>query len=144
MRAAQQRGAVILGLHIESVSRNWEVTIDAQRNEAANAYWEQGGKENIAAFLAFVYRASGGSRQIEVPAPAPGLTAGIYHPRASRGFTRLDEYLAWYQVGPQRPLVGILFYQTNYKLRDLAHIDALVAALEKRGIGAVVREVTVP
>ena len=141
VQAASQRGAVILGLHIESVSRSWDVTIDAQRNEAANAYWEQGGKENIAAFLAFVYRASGGSRRIEVPPAVPGLTAGIYHPRAGRGFTRLDEYLAWYRaegrIGPQSPLVGILFYQTNYKLRDLAHIDALVEALEKWGIGAV-------
>ena len=35
------------------------------------------------------------------------------------------------------PLAGILFYQTNYKVHDLEHIDALIAALEKRGIGAV-------
>ena len=69
------------------------------------------------------------------------IVKGIYHPRADKPFESLNDYLAWYRaqrlVPESAPLAGILFYQTNYKVRDLEHIDALIAALEKRGIGAV-------
>jgi cobaltochelatase CobN len=34
-------------------------------------------------------------------------------------------------------LVGLTFFQSNYFYGDLEHIDALIAALEKRGIGVI-------
>ena len=73
--------------------------------------------------------------------PQQHVVKGIYHPRAEKPFESLNDYLAWYRaqrlVPEGAPLAGILFYQTNYKVHDLEHIDALIAALEKRGIGAV-------
>jgi cobaltochelatase CobN len=76
-----------------------------------------------------------------VAEPVSQAAAGIYHPKAGRAFASLDEYLAWYRsagaVKPDAALVGILFYSNNFKFNDLAAIDALVARLERAGVGAV-------
>ena len=78
---------------------------------------------------------------MEVPEPKSQLTAGIYHPRADHVFNSLPEYLSWYRAerrqSPGAPLVGITFYSNNYNFQDMAHIDALITAVENRGLGVV-------
>lgn len=144
VRRARARGALILGAPAQSVDAAWGFATDAAQNAIAQPYWEAGGADNLAGFLAFVVAASQraqGVVPIAVPPVRPAPAAGIYHPRAPQPFASLADYLRWYrQAGGLRadaPLVGISFYATSYRQRDLAHVDALIAALEHQGIGAV-------
>ena len=138
---AAAAGAAILAQPPDIAEHRWQVRPDAKASAEVYEYWNNGGIDNLSAFLAYCYRAGGGERRIVVPPPQQHVVKGIYHPRATRPFETLDEYLVWYRtqklVPDTAPLAGILFYQTNYKVHDLEHIDALVAALEKHGIGAV-------
>lgn len=149
VRAAQARGALLLASPAQTAEAAWGVTLDGARNATAQQYWEAGGADNLAASFAYavaqVQRARG-ETPLTVPALRPAPAAGIYHPRAPGPFATLREYLAWYDGargdhdGPARrrgPLVGLTFYATHYRQRDLAHVDALVDALEQRGIGVV-------
>lgn len=143
VRQARQRGALVLAAPAASAEAAWGIGMDAARNQAAEAYWSAGGADNLAGWLAWLVAAVRGEQAIAVPPPRPLPTAGIYHPRAAQPFATLKDYLAWYRGGgagglpAQAPLVGIAFYASNYRQQDLAHIDALIAALERQGIGAV-------
>ncbi|MDF3837041.1 cobaltochelatase subunit CobN, partial [Cupriavidus basilensis] len=143
VRQARQRGALVLAAPAASAEAAWNVGLDAARNQAAEAYWSAGGADNLAGWLAWTVAAVRGETAIAVPPPRPLPAAGIYHPRASQPFATLKDYLAWYRAGgsnglpPGAPLVGIAFYASNYRQQDLAHIDALIAALERQGVGAV-------
>ena len=138
---AAAAGAVIMAQPPDIAEHRWQVKPDAKASAYAYEYWSNGGVDNLSAFLAYCYKLGGGERPVAVPAPQQHVVKGIYHPRADRPFESLGDYLAWYRarrlVPDGAPLAGILFYQTNYKVHDLEHIDALIAALEKRGIGAV-------
>lgn len=148
VRQAAARGVLVFGAPAESVEAAWGP--GAAKRDAADAaqpYWEAGGVDNLAAFLALAVaarqRMQGLPAQdvIAVPAVRPAPAAGIYHPRAAQPFASLQDYLKWYRqagiVADGAPLVGIAFYATHYRQRDLAHIDALIAALERQGVGAV-------
>lgn len=144
VRQAAARGALVLGAPAESLEPAWALRMDAAQGAAARQYWEAGGVDNLAGFLAFAVAARQrmqGLPALDVPAVRPAPAAGIYHPRAAQPFGTLADYLAWYRrsgiVRNGAPLVGITFYATNYRQRDLAHIDTLIAALERQGVGAV-------
>ena len=140
IRTAYQRGALILAAPPESLSdRQWGIPLNQELNKQASAYWEHGGVENLVGFLAFLYRSAGGTRPIPVPPPTPQMSRGIYHPRSTAPFTDLKSYLEWYRtrMPATAPLVGITLYSNTWKSHDLAHIDALIETLEKRGMGAV-------
>ena len=139
---AHRRGAVILAAPPGTSSeREWNLKLDPKLCETASSYWQYGGVDNMTAFLAFVYRAAGGTHKFPVPPPVPQVSKGIYHPRSPQPFSSLSQYLDWYGrqaiVPKDAPLVGITMYSNNWKYHDLAHVDALIAGLEKRGIGAV-------
>ncbi|MGO4761667.1 cobaltochelatase subunit CobN [Cupriavidus sp. 2KB_3] len=148
VRQAAARGALVFGAPAESVDAAWGPgAAKRDASDAAQPYWEAGGVDNLAAFLALAVasrqRMQGLPAQdvIAVPAVRPAPAAGIYHPRAALPFASLQDYLKWYRqagiVGDGAPLVGIAFYATHYRQRDLAHIDALIAGLEHQGVGAV-------
>ncbi|PWK35368.1 cobaltochelatase CobN subunit [Cupriavidus plantarum] len=143
MRAAHARGALLLATPTPDAEAAWGVRVDAARNDAARQYWEAGGADNVAGFFAYASAQRGAA--IDVPAVRPAPAAGIYHPRATRPFESLDAYLAWYRdqgrpeggMPADAPLVALAFYATNYRQRDLAHIDTLIAALERQGVRVV-------
>lgn len=144
VRQAQARGALVSAVPSDVADAAWHIHTDAALNAAIQPYWEAGGVDNLAAALAVAVAArqrAAGVAPIAVPPVKPAPAAAIYHPRASQPFASLADYLRWYRPaahpGDDAPLVGISFYATNYRQRDLAHIDALVAALEQQGIGAV-------
>ena len=141
IKAARDRGARILVAPAGAGQRNWELTVDDKINAPVVQYWDHGGVENMTAFLAHVYTVAGGSRRLRVPPPVPQVDRGIYHPRAAAPFASLNDYLAWYRgqniLRADAPLVGLTFFSTNWKFHDLDHIDAFIAAFEKRGIGVV-------
>lgn len=66
------------------------------------------------------------------PPPAPLPEVGIYHPGAA---TVLDPE-TWRRRcwRPERATAGIVFYRAHWITRNLAPIDALVSALEARGL----------
>ncbi len=124
----------------EGAERHWNLRQDPALLQTAVEYWNYGGVENMARLLGFLYARLGGRPGVTVEPPERQLTSGVYHPRAPEPFASLEEYRHWYsaqRLAPaDAPRVGILFYHTNLKNRDMAHIDALIAALERRGLGA--------
>ena len=136
-----KRGVKVLTQWPEGAERHWGLRQDPTLLQAIVDYWEYGGVENMARMLAFLCARVAGVPGIQVEPPERELTAGIYHPRAAGQFASLDAYLSWYRaqriVPDDAPRVGILFYHTNLKNRDMRHIDALIAAVERHGLGAV-------
>jgi cobaltochelatase CobN len=139
VRPLLARGVKVLAHWPEGAERHWGLKQDPARLEAAVEYWTFGGAENMARLLAFLYTSVAEHAGVKVDPPERQLTAGIYHPRVAAPFASYEEYSRWYEhlVPPDSPKVGILFYHTNLKNRDMAHIDALIAALERHGMGAV-------
>ena len=157
VRQARERGALVLASPVEPAEAAWQGRVDSTLNAAVQPYWEAGGVDNLAGVLAVVVAAhqrAHGVAPIAVPPVRPAPAAGIYHPRAPQPFASLTDYLAWYRrMGQEKPegqeggharrlpadapLVGLAFYATSYRQRDLAHIDALIDALEQQGVGVV-------
>jgi cobaltochelatase CobN len=140
-RGALGRGARVVAHWAEGAERHWGLRQDSEVVGAMAEYWSYGGVENMARLLGFVYGRVAGRSGVVVEPPEKTLVAGIYHPRAKEPFASLGEYLAWYRkqglVGAEAPLGAVLFYHTNVKSRDLAHIDGLIGEMERRGLGAV-------
>jgi len=137
-RRAMGRGAKVLAHWPEPARRQADIEQDETLLATAVQYWVYGGAENIARCLAFLYVRLGGREDIPVEPPEPMVTVGIYHPEAPGPFVHRGEYLDWYRRSGTKPadspVVGVLFYHTYFKNRDLAHIDALIAAIEKHGM----------
>lgn len=141
IRPLLARGVKVLAHWPEGAERHWGLMQDLAQLQAAVEYWTFGGAENMARLLAFLHTRVAGRSGVNVDPPERQLTAGIYHPRAVSPFESYEAYSRWYteqhMVPPDAPKVGILFYHTNLKNRDMAHIDALIGALERHGLGAV-------
>lgn len=139
IRPLLERGVPVLAHWPEGAERHWGLKQDPVRLQAAVEYWTFGGAANMARLLAFLHTTVAGRPGVTVDPPERQLTAGIYHPRADEPFGSYEEYSRWYErlVPAEAPKVGILFYHTNLKNRDMAHIDAFIAALERHGLGAV-------
>jgi cobaltochelatase CobN len=98
---------------------------------AAHRLWQflvQGGIENAMQFLG--YGASLIGRDMEWREPRPLLRAGLYWPGATT--SSLAELRAHWQ--PDQPVAGIVFYRALVQAGQTAPIDALIAALQARGI----------
>ncbi|MGC8761509.1 MAG: cobaltochelatase subunit CobN [Bryobacteraceae bacterium] len=141
IRPLLARGVKVLAHWPEGAERYWGLKQDLAQLQAAVDYWNFGGVENMARLLAFLHTNIGGRPGVKVDPPERQLTTGIYHPRAAAPFESYEAYARWYAeqrlAPPDAPKVGILFYHTNLKTRDMAHIDALISALERHGLGAV-------
>ncbi|MBC7325992.1 MAG: cobaltochelatase subunit CobN, partial [Moorella sp. (in: Bacteria)] len=103
--------------------------------QRAIRYHLYGGKENLKAFLLWLGELAGKLPAETAPAPHELPWAGIYHPRARRCFTRLDDYLAWY--GERQPLMGLLFPRIFWVEENLAGYDATIQEVERRGAGVI-------
>ncbi|TNE38756.1 MAG: cobaltochelatase subunit CobN [Alphaproteobacteria bacterium] len=99
--------------------------------EAAHRLWRymvEGGAENYAGFLdyaAYLLDEKSGWRE-----PKPLLKAGIYWPEM--GLPALEDLRKFWQA--EAPVVGIVFYRALYQADNLAPVDALITALQKRGL----------
>lgn len=133
LRAARQAGAILAAAPWDSAERHIPGMFDRTLSEAAGRYWTEGGLENLAGFLAWAYRTSGGKRPIAVPDPVRQPAAGLYHPRAERLFPTRAEFESWYQPG-ERPRVALTFYASVVRLLDTAAVDRIIAELEQRGL----------
>ena len=133
------KGALVGTLIDTLLEVNWGIRPSAPL-APAEKYLRFGGRGNLVEFFALLANLASGS-SLKVNPAQPQAQAAIYHPRAPGAFLSLQEYLAWYRssglVQKSAPLAGITFFSANYVYGDLAHIDALIEALERRGVGAV-------
>jgi cobaltochelatase CobN len=141
IRPLLERGVKVLAHWPEGAERHWGLKQDPGPLQEAVEYWTFGGAGNMARLLAYLHTRIAGAGGVSVDPPEGQLTTGIYHPRAAAPFASYEDYARWYGgqrlAPPEAPKIGILFYHTNLKNRDMAHIDALIAAIERRGLGAV-------
>ena len=101
-------------------------TVDIELVQKFWAYLLEGGPQNARSFLALADHCLG---QGEIPSdPVPLLKAGVWWPK--KGICGLDD-LPW-QDG--RPVVAISFYRALVQSGGLGAIEALIDALEKRGM----------
>ena len=74
---------------------------------------------------------------VEYAPPEPVLTTGIYHPHAPEPFDDIGAYRAWFSgrlMDPDPPRIGVLFYYSQLMEENTADIDAVIQALESRGL----------
>jgi len=107
-------------------------TLPAEAVHRVWRYLQEGGPENATQLLAYADDLIGRGGEWREPAPIP--RAGLYWP----GLDRPD--LAAIRARwprPGAPAVPVVFYRALVQAGQLAPVDALVAALGARGLGAV-------
>ncbi len=98
-------------------------------------YWLGGSDANIEAMARFLigrYARRPGWRGGRAPAPVEHPEVGLYHPRLAGRITTKAEALP----APKEPVatVGLLLMRSYILASDTAHYDAVIAALEARGL----------
>jgi cobaltochelatase CobN len=99
--------------------------------DAAFRYCVEGGVDNAAALLRYLSDTLLGTRFGHAPPQALPEVA-IYHPDHA-GALSLETWRARV-CHPDRPTAGLIFYRAHWVTGNLAPVDALVRALEARGL----------
>lgn len=94
-----------------------------------NKYYRHGGQANIGQFLRLLCNVATGT-ELPLKPPERLPTEGIYHPDWP-GSPSLESYLA--SLAPDKPLIGLWFYQSLWVNHAVSHIDALIRCVEKHG-----------
>lgn len=138
LHRAVARGARVTASFPDLLEQRTGLKADTELSLKIEEYWKNGGPENIAAYLAFIYNAASPRHKLTVPQPIVLRTTGVYHPALPELAASLDDYLSWYRssrrLPDDAPIAGVTFFHTSYKTGDMAHINALIAELEKHGI----------
>ncbi|GAC1545587.1 MAG: cobaltochelatase subunit CobN [Collimonas sp.] len=132
------RHAQSQGRHLIAVSGTGEPdqelaavsTVSSDVLQQVLAYFQAGGSVNLAQLLRYLsdhLLLTGFGFEPAVALPEHG----IYHPALPQD-AGIDEWLAHHQ--PERPSVGIVFYRAHWMSGNTRFVDALVDALEKRGM----------
>jgi len=109
--------------------------VDLEIAREAFRYVSEGGASNFEQLLRYL-AAVVCKQDIAFTPPQSLPREGIYHPDADTVFADTDTYLAWRRYGSV-PLVGILFSRFRWVNGNVAAEDALVRALERRGLGCI-------
>jgi len=98
-------------------------------------YLRFGGEANARSFLLQLLADCGSPTGDEIPAPRQPPMMGIHHPDLDGALLEVDDYLGWARERCHEGalVIGLWFYQGFWQNRDLALIDALIAAIEARG-----------
>ncbi|HWK55457.1 MAG TPA: cobaltochelatase subunit CobN [Hyphomicrobiales bacterium] len=111
-------------------------------DEQAQAYWQNGGRENQLALMELALGRAG-IAGFQLPAPQISLDFGYYYSGGDGGqvFADWDTFQSWRQQNGHwregAPEVAIGFYRANYYDSDTAVIDAMIDAIEAQGANAV-------
>ena len=103
-------------------------------------YWLAGSDENIANLVRFlVNRYAGGANaglrgKLKAPPPIEYPDVGLYHPRADRPRLASPPTDLPRPSGGSRGTVGLLLMRSYVLANNTAHYDAVIAALEARGL----------
>ena len=93
---------------------------------------ELGGPANTKSLILWVCKTLGGV-PVDVPPLQHPPTEGFYHP-SQPGVHDLQSHLK--RINPERPTTGILLHQFYYVRENLLAVDALIAAVEAKGMNA--------
>ncbi|WP_214021237.1 cobaltochelatase subunit CobN [Methanoculleus sp.] len=97
-----------------------------------HACTELGGRENTRSLLLWACRTIDGA-PIEVPPLQYPPTEGFYHPSLPDAY---DFSTHMQRLDPEKPTIGILIHQFFYIRRNLLAVDALISALEAKGMNS--------
>ncbi len=97
-------------------------------------YLNQGGQVNFHQLLIYLHNRLFDA-DIPCRAPEPLPDEGIYHPDMP-GIPSLEAYLAE-KVDPDKPTLGLWFYQIYWVNGDLIFIDAIIRAVEAAGANVI-------
>ena len=108
-----------------------DTTVDADTRETVATYLDRGGSANVANCLRFlVDRFSTASVSYDDPVALP--TEGVYHPdHPGVGYRELRA-----TFDPETPTVAVWFYESHWTHENTRYVDAVVRALEDRGVDA--------
>ncbi len=104
-------------------------------------YWLAGSDDNIANMVRLlVDRYASGERkalrgQLAVEPPADYPETGVYHPHLETRIAETRDALP--QANPGGPTVGLLIMRSYVLAKNSSHYDAVIAALEARGLNVV-------
>ncbi len=107
--------------------------IDPSIRSLAAKYLKYGGENNLRSLVKLLLSILGYNTSFNEPEKIPWH--GIYHPRLGV-FENLEEYLSKYEYN-DRPLVGILFYRSDWLYNRTIIVDLLVEKLESKGLGVI-------
>ena len=115
-------------------------TINMTEHPWVEEYWDNAGIENLRRLLTYIgVKFCGVDAIIEEPLSTP--LEGIYHPDSEKLFENLTEYIGWYNATgkyhPNKPTIGILFYDSRYKTGDIKIENKIISELEERGINTI-------
>ncbi|MFC4728255.1 cobaltochelatase subunit CobN [Coralloluteibacterium thermophilus] len=102
-------------------------------------YYGGGGEANFRTLLAALAAWGAGGDPLALPAPTALPAAGVWHPQAPGAFASVRDYLRW---GTARwpadaPRIGLIVPDGAIGALQTATLDAVVAALEARGLAPV-------
>lgn len=107
------------------------------RDDEVQRYWRYGGVRNYQGLLSFLHADYRGASGVVQP-PELMPQDGLYHPDHGEIFADAASFRGWYAARPghraDAQWVVFLVHQRFIILEDTAMIDAVVRALERRGI----------
>lgn len=116
--------------------------VDLTRFPDIERYWSNPSQDNYRHLVRYLVRDV--LARASAPEPAPPISyprLGYYHPRAPRLFTSIDEAIAFNRfAGPSAAdavTIGLTVSMSSFFQKNLAHIDAMIEAIERRGHRAI-------
>ncbi|PWR75831.1 cobaltochelatase subunit CobN [Methanospirillum stamsii] len=91
-----------------------------------------GGRENTQALILQVMKMTGG-HDIQIPPLVRPPTEGCYHPELPED-TTFKTHIN--RLNPDKPTIGIIFHQSTFIRNNLLVIDALIHAIESKGMNS--------
>jgi cobaltochelatase CobN len=111
--------------------------LDDEHGALLWAYYRHGGRPNFTHLFDYLQRWQAGRSTADVPPPQELPAAGAYHPRFPLGFSAdVRAVLDAVRVPGSHGVVGVGFHASYLESAALEQVDALVEALEKRGVTA--------
>ncbi len=106
-----------------------DTTVRTDHRETVYDYLEKGGTVNVEHCCRFLANEYAGA-DLNAQAPVELPTEGVYHPdHPGIGYEALRE-----THDPDRPTVGVWFYESHWTHANTRYVDALVRALEAWGV----------
>ena len=139
VRLRRASGVAVPYLHIQPVGGDEEALPAAREHSdgVADGRWQTlfrylsyGGPVNMESALAYLHASLRGTRGPISPPTRPAQE-GIYHPDLPH-LPDPERYIAE-RIDPGKPTIGVWFFQTLWMHANLAHIDAIIHEIEKRG-----------
>ncbi len=102
-------------------------------------YWANSSVQNYNGLLSYI-AAKFFNQKVAVKKVVKYPPSGFYHPGSDSLFKSAAAYFNWYnRLHPLKtdtvnvPVIGVVFYQSNYVKHDMRHIDALIKSIEAHG-----------